>query len=172
MFYVSVLVWTTIDMYPGLIICLITWDLEVSLLPATTANSSFSHSPGGKKKVHPPWHKEFSQEIPGSPATSSTLPTCLSVRDTWCSIWRPQIGQLFRTQGFYSQSGPEPGSRIDSEKWSSWGFSPCHWEGSCCQCAPWHCSCHCGEDIFNAWPGKELSLEPHCLGKSRALITI
>lgn len=74
--------------------------------------SSFSHSPGGKEL---PRHKEFSQEIPRSPATSSTLPTCLSVRDTWCPIGRPQIGQLFRTQGFYSQSGPEPGSRIDSE---------------------------------------------------------
>lgn len=36
--------------------------------------------------------------IPRSPATCSTAAHTL---DTWCPIWRPQVGHLARTQGIY-----------------------------------------------------------------------
>ena len=31
--------------------------------------------------------------------------------------------------------------------------------------------CPCGQDIFSVWPVPVLSLEPHCFGNSRALVT-
>lgn len=93
--------------------------------------------------------KNSLKTCPGVPPPPPWLPTCLSLRDTWCPIWRPQAGPFASTQGIYSQSGPEPGSGIDCES-RVVGVSLLLWLGRimCGQCASWHCPCHCGENIF------------------------
>lgn len=61
------------------------------------------------------------------PPLPHVVPTCLSGYDPWCLIWGPWVGHLARSQGSYSQSGPEPGSGIDWGQ-SVWGFSPRDWK--------------------------------------------
>lgn len=143
----------------------------VPLQPLQAQVSYFSHSSGGRWKVHLPWHKEFSQDRLRSAATSSTASLMLVIMWHMCPIWRPQAGQLARTQGIYSQSAPEPVSGIDSDSRAA-GVSPLvtgkNYMWLMCSLT---LSLSLGEDIFSVWPVMELSVEPHCLGNSRALTT-
>ena len=129
------------------------------------------HSPWGRKSC-PPWSKQFSQDEPRSPDTSS--PGCPHVHQ---GVWHV-ISYLDTTR---RTVGQEPGSlfwvgvrarfRNGLGEQSVWGFCPCDWEAPCGRCAPCRCPCPCGRDIFSVWPMPMLSLEPPCFGNSRALVT-
>lgn len=104
--------------------------------------------------------------VPRSPAICSTAAHTL---DTWCPIWRPQVGQLARTQNLFLVWARDWfRNRLWEE--SDWGFSLVIERDHMASVLP-DTPCHCGEDIFSVWPVTELSLEPHCLGNFRALVT-
>lgn len=110
--------------------------------------------------------KDFSQDMPKSPAISSTAAYML-VR-----VWH--MVSYLETTGRTASQDTENLFLVWAWAWfrnrlweqSPQDLSPRDREGSRSWCAPWHRPCNCGEDIFSIWPVRELSLQSHYVAAS------